>query len=471
MLSIIIYATDPSYLDRTLDELYDYTPDIGQIIVCNDAGFEWTRDGVQVLDTNRIGRAKAWNRAAAAARHDHLVFLKSKTKFTAGWTDPVLATLIAEPKALVSPVIHTLDVGMWQLEDSRWSRFGWRWDLTFYDRQDFGRPESPSLSSYCIACTKSWFDELGGFDDGMGMGAGEDLEISLRCWLLGGRVLVCDEASIGVAMEVDYSPQTTNNLARIVETWFPAQATFYYQARGLKPQQVQTGRLNNLLILQAKQVHQAEWFFATRQPELFSVYALKNSAAGKSIAVVAPGPSLDWLNMAMINRHDIVIAVDYAALLVAADFVVTDAVQVVSELKRTYRDQQFVVPLALEDRAQGRRLAAAEVLPGAQQFEQAVRGSAPVGLDPPFCDFESMTLAAVQFALFLGPAQVTVYGCDHKVIGGQSHTSKVEHYEGGRLWPDSESSRRQFAFWEYGMDQLGRLAHAAGIPLMRVSHA
>ena len=471
MLSIIIYATDPSYLDRTIDDLLDHTPGIVQIVVCNDAGFQWSRDGVQLLHSDRVGRAKSWNLAAAQATGDILVFLKAKTKLTSGWSEPLVAKLSGHPKALASPVVHTLDLTLWQLEDSRWLRFGWRWDLSLYDRPAMGRPESPALSSYCIACGVSWFRELGGFDDGMGLGTGEDIELSLRSWLLGGEVLVCDDSAIGVALEVDYNPQTVNNLSRVVEAWFPDRASFFYQARGVKGRRPDTGRLQNLLALQARQVRQAEWFFATLQPELFSVYSLRGSAAGKSVAVVAAGPSLDWIDPAWLNRHDIVIAVDFAGLVVAADFVATDAVHVVSELKARYRDQQFLVPIALEDRAQAQRVAAAELVPGAQQFEQAVRGAVPVAVDPPFCDFGSMTMAAIQFALFLGPVQVVVFGCDHKIVGGQSHTSKVEHYDGGRLWPDSESSRQQFAFWEYGMDQLGRLANAAGIPLLRVSHA
>lgn len=471
MLSLIIYATDPAYLDRTIDELLDLTPDVGQIIVCNDAGFQWSRPGVQLLHSDRLGRAKSWNAAATQATGDTLIFLKSKTKPTDGWVEPLVRELGRHPKALVSPVIHTLDLSLWQLEASRWSRFGWRWDLSLYDRPSVGRPESPALSSYCIACRRAWFDEVGGFDDGMGLGAGEDIEISLRSWLLGGEVLVCDDSALGAALEVDYNPQTVNNLARVVEAWFPDRATFFHQARGVKASRLETGRLQNLLVHQPRLVRQAEWFFATKQPELFSVYSLKGSAAGKSVAVVVAGPSLDWIAPSWISRHDVVIAVDYAGLVVAADFVATDSVQVVAELKERYRDQQFLVPIALEDRAQAQLIAASDVVPGAQQFERAVRGSVPVGVDPPFCDFGAVAMAAIQFALFLGPVQVVVFGCDHKVVGGQSHTSKVEHYDGGRLWPDSEASRRQFAFFEYGMDQLGRLANAAGIPLLRVSHA
>jgi polypeptide N-acetylgalactosaminyltransferase len=125
-----------------------------------------------------------------------LVFVKDKIKVGDGWASPLLAALGRHPSALVGPVVHTLDLHLWATEPTRWRRFGWRWDLNLYDRQSPAhQTESPAVSSYCLAVTKGWFNDLGGFDDGMVSGSGEDLELSLRCWLLGGSVLVCDDSN------------------------------------------------------------------------------------------------------------------------------------------------------------------------------------------------------------------------------------------------------------------------------------
>ncbi len=471
MPTAIIYATDAKYLDKTIDGLLDRTPNLDEIIVCDDAGLGYDRAGVRVLPTDKVGRAKAWNAAVEVAAGQTLIFLKDKTKVSDDWTLPLLKKLGEEPQSLVSPVVHTLDLGLWTTESSRWRRFGWRWDLNVYDRTYVGKDDSPAISSYCIAVTKEWFNHIGGFDQGMDIGSGEDIEISLRSWLLGGSVRVCDDSTISVALELDYGVKTLSNLARIVEAWFPGQGSHFYNSRGLKPQDLDIGRLGNLTRLQAKQKRPVEWFFNTRQPELFSIYDLKGSAAGKSVAVVAPGPSLDVINAAMVQRHDIVIGVDYTGLMFDCDFVMADAVHVIAELKKKYQDQKFVTPIAIQDRTSGTWVAAVDVVPLAQQYELAQNGAAPTSMDPPLCNFESLALAAVHFALFLNPAGVTVYGLDNKIIGGRSHTSKIEHYDDGRLWPDTESSRRKFALYEYGLDQLGRLAHAAGVPLLRVSHA
>lgn len=471
MLTAIIYAIDNKYLDKTIDGLLDRTPGLNEIIVCDDAGLGYSRSGVIVLHTDKIGRAKAWNAAAEIATGQVLIFLKDKTKVSDDWVLPILKKLEGDPKALVSPVVYTLDLGLWMTESSRWRRFGWRWDLNIYDRTYVGSDDSPAVSSYCIAVTKEWFDYIGCFDQGMHIGSGEDIEISIRSWLLGGSVRVCDDSVVSVALELDYGVKTLSNLARIVEAWFPGRATHFYNSRGLKPQDLDIGRLGNLTRLQAKMKRSVEWFLNTKQPELFSIYDLKGSATGKNIAIVAPGPSLDVINAALIQRHDIIIGVDYTGLLFDCDFVMADAVHVIVELKKKYQDHKFVAPIAVQDRSSGTLVAMADVAPLAQQYELTQGGTTPTSVDPPLCDFESLALSAVHFALFLNPSSVTIYGLDNKIIGGRSHTSKIDYYDDGRLWPDAESSRRRFALCEYGLDQLGRLAHAAGISLLRLSHA
>lgn len=471
MLSVIIYATDDKYLDKTIDGILNKTNKLSEIIICDDANLGYSRTGIRVLQTNKIGRAKAWNAAAAVAKGQILIFIKDKTKVSDDWSLPLVKLLIDEPQCLVSPIVHTLDLGLWMTESSRWRRFGWRWDLNLYDRAFVGKNESPSISSYCIATTIEWFREIGGFDQGMHIGSGEDIEISLRSWLLGGSVRVCDDSMIAAALEVDYSTKTVDNLARVVEAWLPGQSTHFYNARNIQPQQVDVGRLNNLITLQEKQQRPIEWFLSNKQPELFSIYGLKGSAGGKNVAVVAPGPSLDFINPALIQRHDIIIGVDYVGLMFDCDFVMADAVHVVVELRKKYADQRFVVPVALQNRPSGDYIAASGLVPLAQQFEMALTGVALSSLDPPLCNFESLALSAIHFALFLNPASVTVYGLDNKIIGGKSHTSKIEYYDGGKLWTDSESTRRRFALYEYGLDQLGHLALTAGIPLLRMSHA
>jgi len=478
MVSIIIYNSNPKYVDRTISDLLDKTPSslIDEIIICDDSGSAVTprKDGdtVKIIQSNQIGRACAWNSASEQAISDQLVFLGGPTKFDSDWLSPLLDEIKGE-HVLASPVVHTLNLDRWASEDSRWERFGWRWDLELYNRMAFKLKETPTISSYCFAVDKEWFNSLGKFDFEMQSGYGEDIELSLRNWLFGGKCVVVDESSVSVALRLDSGPKTVQNLVRIVEAWMPEYSTFFYQARGLDRTTVNCGKISNLISLQKYQKRTIEWFLNFLQPELFGVYKLKGTAAGKSIAVVGPSVSIDMINPALINRHDIIIGVDYTGLQFNCDFVVTDTAHVVVELRKNYIDEKFVLPISLENRSAGTFDATSSIAPGAIQFELGEQGSVQdtITLDPPFCNFDNPILSAVHFALYLNPEYITLFGCDNKIIAGKSHSANIEYYNGGALWPDSEATRKKFAFYEFGLDRLGQLATNNGIPLFRMSHA
>ncbi len=472
-VSIVIYASNTIYLDRTIDGIIDNTPPclIKEIIVCNDGGSEYVRSGVNVITTSNVGRAKAWNNAVVQTTGDIIVFIKGITKFGVDWLQPIVEILNEEPSSLVTPVVHVLDTVLWSSEPNRWKRFGWRWDLEMYDRPCGSLPNSPAISSYCIAVKRDWFDTIGRFDDGMILGSGEDLELSIRNWLLGGHIFVADDSMIASAHEVDVGVGTINNYARIVEVWLQKYASLFYNLRGIKPTDVDTGRLNNLLQFRDKQVRSLESYLSTNLPELCGIYDLKGVAFGKRVAIIGPGSSIDFVDNGYINSFDIIIGVDYVAKLFECDYVLSDSTPVITDLRSKYSPNKFVLPLVIEDRAVGTNILTSEVMAEAYQFEYGVLGAVPIDANPPFCNFGNIILTAVHFALFLNPAKITLFGCDNKLIGSKSHTSKIDYYDDGMMWPDSDSTRRNFAYYEYCLDNLGKIGNMLGIPILRVTHA
>jgi len=471
--SIIIYATNLTYLDKTIDGILDQTPAnlVQEIVVYNAGGSNYSRDNVRVIAGTNVGRAQAWNQAIAQTTGDTIVFVKGTTKFGVDWLQPILEILKEEPSALVTPIVHVLDTTLWLSEPNRWKRFGWRWDLELYDRPCVGSPDSPAISSNCIAANRAWLTEIGQFDDGMVVGAGEDLELSIRNWLLGGHIFVADESTVACVHEVDAGSGTINNHARIAEAWLQKYAHLFYNLKGIKPSEVNTGRLNNFLRFREKQKHSFEWYLSTQLPELYGIYSLKGTAAQKRIAVVGPGSSLDYVDNGYINSFDMIIGVDYVGKIFDCDYIVSDSATVVTELRATYSPTKFVLPMAIKNTVIGEYTATSELVEGSHQFEYGVKGALPKDLNPPFCNFGSSLLAAIHFALFLQPSQITLFGCDNKLIGGRSHTTKIEYYEDGKIWPNSDSTRRNLAYYEFGLDHLGKLGNSHGIPILRITHA
>jgi len=472
MASIIVYLLDTKYIDNTISEIFDKTPPhlIDEVIVCDDTGSDYTNDLVRVIHTDHAGKPSCWNAAAKEARSSELVFLNDTTKLSQNWLQPLIAR-VADSKKLVSPVIHTLNTEFWATENSSWQRWGWRWDLSLYSRPAMGTSDSPSISSSCIVVTSNWFERLGGFDEMMKRGSGYDLEISLRSWLLGGGVEVEDDSYIAVRQDTSNDAYTIRNLARIAEIWIPKYSGRFFSARNLESSRIDTGRLSNLLDFQARSIHSIEWFLQKHQPELGSLFDLKNTASNKSIAVVGTGSSIDDIDPALIYRNDIIISIDYMGIVIGSDYVVTNSSHVAIELRTHYKDKNFVLPMKLRDRATAQYVPAANVVEDCYQFESSSLRGTVVSELPPFCNFDNPLHHALNFALFLGPKSISLFGCDNKIVDGKSHSSKIDYYDGGVVLSDSEATRKEFEYSNYGVSQLGKLATSLGIPLIRIGHA
>lgn len=469
MASFIVYSNSDHIL-RTVNDLIDRTPKslIDEIIICNDID-NIEIPGAECIQSNKIGRPRAWNIAAERAKGKELVFLGGPTKFSQDWFEILLEEIGDD--CIVSPIIHTLDTNLWSMEDNRWERFGWRWDLELYNRIATRSKNTPAVSSYCMAITKERFLELGGFDHGMNDGYGEDIELSLRNWLFGGKCLIADESRIASVLRPDVGLKTNRNLMRIVEAWMPEYATRFYQARNINHDQINCGRIDNLIALRERQKISVDSFLSSLQPELFDIYKLKGTGFGKSIAVIGPSASIDLLNSAWVNRHDIVIGVDYVGMNYDCDYVITDTAHIITELRKSYQDNKMVLPTVLANRAAGRIDSTSLIIPDAIQFELGRRDSVNIdSVDPPFCNFDNLALTAVHFALYLNPKYITLFGCDNKIINGKSHSAKIQYYDGGDIWTDSDAVRKKFAFFEYGLDRLGNLAQKLNIPLFRMNH-
>lgn len=469
MASFIFYNADSENITKTINDLLDKTNKslIDDIFICNTDNTIRDPNGSILGSSDKSNRANLWNAAADLASGSELVFIGRPTKFSKDWVKPLLAEVKSENR-VSSPRIHTLDLNLWSSENNHWSRFGWRWDLDLHSRLKTQTKESPAISSYCMAISKGWFNDIGQFDSGMQDGYGEDIELSLRSWLFGGSCTVCDDSSIASAIRPDHGSRTIQNLTRIIQAWMPNHSTDFKLARNIGD--IDCGRIDNLLQLQKYQKKSVDWFLKSLQPDLLGVYRLRNSAYGKSVAIISPGVSIDMINPSLINRHDIIIGVDYMGMLYDCDYIMTSTAHVIIELRKKYDDEKFVLPLTINNRASGRYDSASAIAPNSIQFELAHRDDEISKVGPPFCDYENMTLTATHFALCLNPNDITIYGCDNKIIQGKSHSSRIEYYNNGEMFSDSDSTKRRFIAYETGLSILGKLASEVGVKLFRYNH-
>lgn len=452
MCTIIIYCRGPQYLAETLNDLIDKTPPelIKQIIICDENGQinkeEYPlNDWDIIIPTQQSGKSRAYNQAAQQATSPTLVFLQSPAKFSNNWLDLALQQLAA--RTIVSPAARTFNPHLWSFENQSWKRYGLRWDFSIYDHRP--RKKHSPVAAHCLIIQKEFFEELQGFIESFEPTGGENICLSLKCWFANGTITIAEDSEIGIVPEIETS---SGNITRMVDAWFPQFSEAYHNLTGTE--EIKTGPDEELD--QFLHIENRNCWLKSLQPELVDLYNLYGSATGKTVAVVGDGPSIDYISS--LQNYDIIIAVDRVGSIdnlfdwVLIDYVVTNLPDVMASV-----DSKLVVPSTASD------------IPADALVVEVEEMAEVFSVAPPFVDFDNnMTLLAVHFALFLGPKSIDLFGFDNKILGGISHT---RHYNGGRIWPDSESTKRKFLVCEYGIRQLGDLAIKLNIPLIRIGHA
>ncbi|XP_059165152.1 inactive polypeptide N-acetylgalactosaminyltransferase-like protein 5 [Physella acuta] len=215
----------PSVLLRTVYSLLNRSPrrNIREIILVDDAStLENLHDYLdEYLDTHlphglvrvirlhqRVGLTKARMRGSRKATGDVLVFLDSHMEVNINWLPPLLHE-IAKDKTVVA--MASLDYIQHDTFEYRYYkdfhvRYGWSWNMVFFERlfpDDLIGPdprdprEGPSMVGSAFAVDRNYFMELGGYDEGMSIWGGENIEMSWRVWLCGGRLLHVPCSKIG----------------------------------------------------------------------------------------------------------------------------------------------------------------------------------------------------------------------------------------------------------------------------------
>lgn len=144
---------------------------------------------ISVVRTTGLGVAAARNYGVGYAKGDILIFLDAHSYTPPGWITELILPFIDPQVGMVGPAFSSLN------GDTSARGLG----ATFRDvsLQMAWLPQKgtksysvPLLPGGCQAFRKRDFKNIGGYDTGMTRWGSEDLEISLRSWLMGYRVVV-----------------------------------------------------------------------------------------------------------------------------------------------------------------------------------------------------------------------------------------------------------------------------------------
>lgn len=280
LLKEIILVDDAS--DRTFlkDELDDY---VSRLPV-----------HVAVLHIEeRVGLIRARLQGAAIASGEVLTFLDAHCECTTGWLTPLLARIAKDRRKVVCPIIDIINDDTFAYVKSfemHWGAINWelhfRWftigDETIKLRQrDLTSPfKTPVMAGGLFAISKSYFEEIGTYDEQMDIWGGENIEISFRIWQCGGSVEIVPCSHVGHIFRRaspysfprpgGISAVLFSNLARVAEVWMDGWKEFFFrlhpEAQRIRSTLNVTARVELKKRLKCRSF---QWYLDTVWPEHF----------------------------------------------------------------------------------------------------------------------------------------------------------------------------------------------------------
>ncbi|XP_036617469.1 polypeptide N-acetylgalactosaminyltransferase 11-like [Trichosurus vulpecula] len=226
LASIIIcfYNEVLSALLRTVHSVIDHTPQhlLHEIILIDDhSEFDNLKEDLRnyikekfpenvklIRNDQREGLIRARMIGAFNATGEVLVFLDSHCEVNKMWLQPLLFAIQKDHSMVVCPLIDAINAYTLKYKPSPVLRGGFTWNLHFkwelvppsylLGPEGAAAPiKSPTMAGGIFAINRHYFFEIGQYDSGMNTWGGENLEISFRIWMCGGKLFIIPCSRVG----------------------------------------------------------------------------------------------------------------------------------------------------------------------------------------------------------------------------------------------------------------------------------
>ena len=204
---IIVFHNEPlSTLMRTIASVINRSSKelLKEIVVVDDFSSlenlgEEFEEKLKVLDVStkilrlkeRNGLIRARLHGARKASGSVLVFFDAHVEVTRGWLEPLLEIITLNRTTVAVPVIDTIDKNTFHYERSEDDRTRSGFDTSLYHAwvgsepvhqgKHYSEPfPSPTMVGCAFAVDREFFFEVGGYDEGMVIWGGENIEQSIR---------------------------------------------------------------------------------------------------------------------------------------------------------------------------------------------------------------------------------------------------------------------------------------------------
>ncbi|XP_052890389.1 putative polypeptide N-acetylgalactosaminyltransferase 9 [Anopheles moucheti] len=265
---VIVFYNEPwTVLLRTVHSVLNNTPAhlLDEVLLVDDRShlpflkaqleeYFRTYDKVRIVRApERLGLIRARMFGSRNTTSAVLTFLDAHVECTTGWLEPLLEQILENGQTIAVPLIDRIDdTDMHLVANVSTDLFGaFEWDLNFgwWHRSTFPqrctqRPsepfEVPAMAGGIFAIARAFFHRLGWYDEQFRLYGMENAELSIKCWLCGGRILTvpCSHVahirkSAHPYIDDGHQNVTFVNSIRLAEVWMDEYKRVVFDVNGI----------------------------------------------------------------------------------------------------------------------------------------------------------------------------------------------------------------------------------------------